>query len=108
MMQLFFTHLSPALEDARTLPVDKLPRLLGDLEVVRVTALARLSSHAPATAPKDELLTCRQAAERLQCSCAYLYKTPLPFKRKLGRKLLFSANGIEEYLRKQVTRDANR
>jgi hypothetical protein len=70
--------------------------------------LARLYAPAPAPAPRDEMLTCRQAAELLQCSCAYLYKTALPFKRRLGRKLLFSANGIEEHLRKQVTRGANR
>jgi hypothetical protein len=100
-MQLIFTHLAPALEDARSLPAEKLPRLLGDLAEVQATALARLSSPAPAPTPPDTLLTVKEAAERLHCSQVYLYKTALPFKRKLGRKLLFSANGIEEYLRKQ-------
>jgi predicted DNA-binding transcriptional regulator AlpA len=100
MMQLFFTHLLPALEDARNLPADKLPWLLGDLEVVRTTALARLSAPAPAHAP-DVLLTVKQAAAKLNCSAATLYKRDFPFKRKLGRKLLFSSNEIETYLRHQ-------
>ena len=99
-LQLIFTHLTRALEDARNLPADKLPRLLGDIEEVRTTALARLSAPSPAPA-KDELLTVKQAAERLHCSQVYLYKTALPFKRKLGRKLLFSSRGIDEYLAKQ-------
>ena len=38
MMHLIFTHLNPALEDARTLPSDKLPKLMADLEEVRCTA----------------------------------------------------------------------
>jgi hypothetical protein len=102
------SRLEPVLLAARTLPTTELPRLLGDLAEVAATALARLSTPVPAPATPDVLLTVRQAAERLQCSCAYLYKTALPFKRRLGRKLLFSANGIEEYLRKQVSRDSNR
>lgn len=93
-------QLQIVLEAARTLLPAELPRLLGDLEEVRTTALARLSAPAPLI-PSDELLTCEQAAERLHCSKVYLYKTALPFKRKLGRKLLFSQNGIAEYLRKQ-------
>jgi predicted DNA-binding transcriptional regulator AlpA len=100
-MSLIFTHLTPALEDARTLPADKLPRLLGDIEEVRTTALARLSAPAPAPAAPDELLTCAQAAERLQCSRDYLYKADLPFKRKLGRSLRFSSAGITAYLARQ-------
>jgi len=81
-------------------PVDRLPRVLGMLTEISETCRARLS--APAQAPAaDELLTCAQAAERLQCSRDYLYKAALPFRRKLGRKTLFSAYGIAEFLRKQ-------
>jgi|ERR1022692_1080180 excisionase family DNA binding protein len=100
-MSLIFSHLTPALEDARNLPAERLPKLMADLEEVRCTALARLSAPTPAPAPPDELLTVKQAAERLQCSRDYLYKTALPFKRKLGRKLLFSSRGIDEYLARQ-------
>jgi excisionase family DNA binding protein len=100
-MQLIFTHLTPALEDAKNLPADKLPRLLGDLEEVRTTALARLSAPALAPAPPDELLTVGEAAERLHCSRDWLYKNDLPFVRRLGRARRYSSRGIDEYLAKQ-------
>jgi excisionase family DNA binding protein len=102
-MQLIFTHLNGALEDARTLDRERLPKLLADLREVECTALARLSAPAPAQQPPDELLTTAQAAERLHCSKVYLYKNAhtLPFACHLGKKLLFSADGIKEYLAKQ-------
>ena len=82
-------------------PVDRLPRVLGALREIETHCLARLSAPAPAPAGEDTWLTCAQAAERLQCSRDYLYKTSFSFKHKLGRKTLFSGNGIAEYLRKQ-------
>ena len=102
VMQLVYVHLEPALEDARNLPADKLPRLLGDLAEVQATALARLTAPSPAPAP-DELLNVSQAAEHLHCSKVYLYKNAhaLPFAHRLGKKLLFSRDGIAEYLRHQ-------
>jgi|HubBroStandDraft_1064217.scaffolds.fasta_scaffold45274_3 hypothetical protein len=105
MMHLIFTHLNPALEDARTLPADKLPRLMADLEEVRCTALARLSAPSqPAPATQDTLLTCKQAAKLLSCSTDTLYRGNFEFTRRLGRKKLYSLRGIEEYLRKQQDR----
>jgi hypothetical protein len=95
------TPLQIVLEQARTVPASELPRLLGDLREVECTALARLSAPAPAAAAPDTLLTVAEASTALHCSKDYLYKTSLPFKRKLGRKLLFSRAGIAEYLRKQ-------
>jgi excisionase family DNA binding protein len=92
--------LEPVLLAARTLPPAELPRLLGDLEEVRTTALARLSAPAPLI-PSDELLTVAQAAQKLGCSRDFLYRGKFPFVRRLGRKLMFSRVGIEEYLRKQ-------
>jgi hypothetical protein len=100
MMHLIFTHLNPALEDARTLPADKLPQLAADLEEIRCTLLARLSAPAPAQQP-DELLTCAEAAKLLHCSTDTLYRGNFPFVRRLGRKKLYSSAGIAEYLRKQ-------
>jgi excisionase family DNA binding protein len=92
--------LEPVLEAARTLPPAELPRLLGDLAEIAATAQARLSAPVPAL-PADELLTVKQAAAKLNCSKDTLYKRDFPFVRRLGRKRLFSSNGIEEYLRKQ-------
>jgi excisionase family DNA binding protein len=95
------SQLETALLAARTLPPAELPRLLGDLAEVQATALARLSA-AP-VAQADEWLTVRQAAQKLGCSTDYLYKNSasLPFARHLGRKLLFSTHGIEDYLCRQ-------
>jgi excisionase family DNA binding protein len=92
--------LEPVLQAARTLPPAELPRLLGDLEEVKATALARLIAPAPVQ-QTDEFLTVKAAAQRLGCSADYLYKNSasLPFTRHLGKKLLFSTRGIEEYLR---------
>lgn len=99
-MHLIFNHLNPALEDARTLPADKLPKLAADLEEIRCTLLARLS--APALAQvEDKLLSCSEAAALLHCSRDTLYRRDFPFVRKLGRKKLYSSAGIAEFLRKQ-------
>jgi hypothetical protein len=86
----------------RTCDVERLPRVLGMLAEISETCRARLAgTGAPALAGEDTWLTCAQAPERLQCSRDYLYKTSFSFKHKLGRKTLFSGNGIAEYLRKQ-------
>jgi len=95
-------ELEPALDAARRLPPNELPRLLGDLEEVRATALARLTAPAPQQqAQPDELLDVAEAARRLGVSTQYLYRhhPRLPFTRRVGRKLLFSALGIAQYLR---------
>ncbi|MFZ0865050.1 MAG: helix-turn-helix domain-containing protein [Candidatus Sulfotelmatobacter sp.] len=83
-------------------PVDRLPRVLGMLAEISETCRARLAGAGTPAQTQDELLTISQAAERLQVSHAYLYKnTSLPFRKKLGRSLRFSANGITEYLQRQ-------
>lgn len=101
-MQLIFTHLTPALEDARTLDRERLPQLMADLEEVRCTALARLTApSASAPVAPDELLNVKQAAAKLGCSVDYLYKKEFPFLVRLGRKRMFSRNAIDAYLREQ-------
>jgi predicted DNA-binding transcriptional regulator AlpA len=94
-------ELEPALTQARTLEPDELPRLLGDLEEIRTTALARLAAPI-AAAPPDELLDVPEAAQRLSMSQDYLYRhhRQLPFTRRVGRKLLFSSAGIAAYLKR--------
>jgi hypothetical protein len=86
---------------ARELPVNDLPRLLGDLEEIRCTAMARLTAPAASQRP-DELLPVEQAAERLGVSVDYLYRnhSSLPFSRRMGRNLRFSSLGIDEYIRR--------
>src|SRR5207245_10893080 len=67
-------ELESALTAARTLMPEELPRLLGDLEEVRATALARLSAPAPAQMKPDELLDVEEASHRLGVSTDYLYR----------------------------------
>jgi excisionase family DNA binding protein len=99
-MGLNLTQCKPTLEAARNLPTAELPQLIGDLEECKAVAQARLMAPAPAPAP-DAYLTIKQAAARLGCSLNFLYKNDFPFARRIGRKRLFSAQGIDEYLRKQ-------
>ncbi len=85
---------------AQELPKDELPALLGELEQVRCTALARLTSTPVVPQESDELLNVTAAAGRLGISRDYLYRhhRDFPFTRRLGRKLLFSAAGIDKHI----------
>jgi len=91
-------ELQGALDAARQISREELPRLLGELEEIRFTAIARLTP-APSIVPPDELLDVDQAASRLSMSKDYLYRhhSQFPFTRHLGRSVRFSARGIEEY-----------
>jgi len=95
-------ELELALIMARTASPEELPRLLGDLEEVRATALARLMAPTQPQ-PPDMLLKVGKAAERLGVSQDYLYRNHrrYPFTRREGRSLLFSAQGIEQYIRRK-------
>ena len=86
---------------AREIPSGELPRLLGELEEIRCTAMARLTAPTNVQRP-DELLTVEQAAERLGLSVDYLYKnhSRLPFARRMGRSLRFSSLGIDDYIKR--------
>ena len=99
------------LRAARELPADELPRLLGEIEEVRCTAMARLAAPAPAqSAGADELLSVEEASRRLGVSKDYLYRHggDFPFTRRMGRKLLFSSLGIEKHIRQQGSLTARR
>jgi predicted DNA-binding transcriptional regulator AlpA len=86
---------------ARELPAGELPHLLGELEEIRCTAMARLTAPAPAQSQADELLSAPEAARRLGISRDYLYRhhDDFPFTRRVGGRLLFSALGIEKYIK---------
>ena len=93
--------LKAILAQARTVAPDELPRLLGDVEEIRATALARLTAPQPIQSQADELLDVSEAAKRLGISEDYLYRhhKNLPFTRHMGRKLLFSLRGIEKHIK---------
>jgi len=93
---------------ARELPAGELPRLLGELEEIRCTAMARLTAPAPAQSQADELLSAAEAARRLGISQDYLYRHhgDFPFTRRVGRRLLFSALGIEKHIKTTIHLDS--
>lgn len=82
---------------------EKLPELLGELEVIRASAVMRLSTAPVVPDRHDSLLSVEQAAERLNVSTDYLYRNSrsLPFTRREGRKLLFSSLAIDAYISKK-------
>jgi len=89
---------------AEQLPPEQLPKLLGEIEEVRCTAMSRLSASAAAyPANPDRLISIACAAQLLGVSKDTLYRQHdhFPFTRRMGRRLLFSSHGIEEYIRKQ-------
>ena len=45
----------------------------------------------------DENLSIDEAARRLGVSKDFLYRTKLPFKVRIGRRVLFSARGLERW-----------
>lgn len=94
--------LAALLSAARTeLPREELPDFLAEIERVRALAWARLQ--APVAAPHDELLDIDIAAQRLGLSKHYLYRhsKQFSFTRHQGRKLLFSAHGIQQHIQQQ-------
>ena len=93
-------ELQLALETARRLTPEELPRLLGELEEIRVIAMTRLTTPSAAAACADELLSVPEAANRLSVSPDYLYRhhKTLPFVRRMGRRLLFSSSGLDKYI----------
>jgi|ERR1019366_2694608 predicted DNA-binding transcriptional regulator AlpA len=107
-MSVMRNELQLMLLAAKELPVGELPGLLGELEEIRVTALARLTAPEPAPQQADELLDIGEAARRLGVSKDFLYRNrgDFPFSRRLGRRLLFSALGIDNYIRQQKRSDS--
>lgn len=89
------------LQVARESTPEELPNLIGQLESVKAVAWARLTIPTPAAQDHDELLDVQAAASRLGVSRDYLYRhsQEYAFTRRQGRKLLFSAQGIDRYIR---------
>lgn len=93
--------LQSVLAEVQTLAPTELPQLLGELEEIRATALARLTTPAPQTQP-DRYIDVKEAADRMGMSRHYLYRHWQKFKfaRQEGRKVLFSSSGLDQYLKK--------
>jgi excisionase family DNA binding protein len=84
-----------------------LPALVGELAAAQATALARLTTPAPVhgneTADAERNLDAAEAARRLGVSKGYLYRHAkrLPFAVRIGRRIVFSAQGLTRWSRQQ-------
>lgn len=79
-----------------------LPDAIGALAAEQARALARLTASATAASNEkapDENLTVAEAARRLSVSKSWLYHhaETLPFTRRLGRALRFSARSLDRW-----------
>lgn len=86
---------------AGELPAEELPNFIGELEAIKTVAWARLTS--PIQQEHDELVDVGRAAARLGVSKEFLYDhhREYSFTRRQGRKFLFSALGIDKFIRQQ-------
>jgi hypothetical protein len=94
---------------ALELPAEQMAGLLGEVEEFKCKAMVRLVMPAHPSGP-DELLDIEEAARRLGTSKDYLYRhsRQFAFTRRMGRKLLFSALGIELYISERGRSRVNR
>jgi predicted DNA-binding transcriptional regulator AlpA len=93
---------------------EELARLLGDLVQLEELVRLRLRTAAVnadnggriAEQDHDENLNAAEAARRLGISRDWLYKNRgrLPFAVRLGRRVVFSARGLERWNRQQMNR----
>lgn len=93
-------------EEIGDLSHEEIPAVLGELEELKAVAWAQLLIPTNGRNPSglkaaDELLKIQEAARRLELSPDYLYRhsRQLPFTVRIGRRLRFSAQGIERFIR---------
>lgn len=95
------------LELAREIPSDSLPSLLGRLAEAEAIVRVRLNTvPTPAGGQKphpDEHVAVEEAARRLGISPKYVYKHAdrLPFVRRIGRRVVCSTRGLQDWSEKQ-------
>jgi len=95
-------QLESVLQLARELAPDCLPEFIGELEQIRVIAFARMA--VPGMVMKDDhLIDVTELADRLHVSPDYIYRHKSKyqsFTKSQGKRLLFSSNGLNSYLKK--------
>lgn len=98
-------ELQVVLRAVSAMPTEDIPALLGELEQVRYTAIARLSGQTcPSPRESDRLISVGEAADRLGISTDYLYRhaDEYPFTQRIGSRLLFSIAGIERFIQSRT------
>jgi predicted DNA-binding transcriptional regulator AlpA len=104
-------ELKVVLQAVRDVSAEDLPTLLGELEQVRYTAIARLSEPTlPALREPGRLLPIEEAANRLSISTDYLYRhaDDYSFTRRIGGRLLFSSIGIDQFIASDSSAESRR
>jgi predicted DNA-binding transcriptional regulator AlpA len=90
-------ELQSAMQLAATLPAERLPEFIGELESVKVVALARI---APAK-DEDRTIDAQTAADELGIARSTFYRNhkrkPYPFVSPEGGKLTASLEGLKRY-----------
>jgi hypothetical protein len=96
-------ELEVVLDLVTKIPLTDLPEFLGDLESVRNRAFVRMVAPESASASEDRLLDVAAAARRMGVSTQFLYvnSKKYSFTRRVGRRLLFSSNGLDTYLKQK-------
>lgn len=93
----------------------EIPRLIASLEDVCSTpehvaavlawALARtMRGEAEPANGHDRMLGAREAAQMLAVSASWLRRRDLPFRVRLGSRVVYSEKGIERYLKGRMGR----
>jgi predicted DNA-binding transcriptional regulator AlpA len=85
-------------------PRSSVAALRGKLSELDTMLLGALFQAAAPTTGTDRLLDAKEAASRLGMSIDYVYKhaTEFPFAAHEGRRVLFSEQGIGEYLKRKI------
>src|SRR5262245_24017759 len=99
-------------ERASNISPAAVPAILGQLAALQALFLARLVAGTTAQANEggpangDRNLSVEEAAHRLGVKPGYLYRHSgrLPFTVRIGRRLLFSADGLERWNRRRQGR----
>ena len=93
--------LAAAIADPASVPLEQIPAAIGELEKAKAILWARLAvSGGNGTGPGDHMLDIDEAAARTGMSKAWLYRHhgTLPFAKKIGRKVVFSEQGLGRWL----------
>jgi excisionase family DNA binding protein len=81
-------------------PAEAIPALIAALSARLAAAAAeglRPQAGRELSPEPDKNLSIEEAARRLGISKDFLYRTKLPFKVRIGRRVLFSARGLERW-----------
>lgn len=97
--------LAAAADAIRAADAHELPAIVGELEALKAVAWSRMIAPPRERDEGADLnVSADEAARRLGLSKDYLYRhaDELPFTVKIGRRVLFSARGLEKWNRQRT------